>query len=39
LIERAQGVAHTIVGGEVIVTEGVYQGGLPGRVMRPDPKK
>ena len=39
LIERAQGVVHTIVGGEVVVTEGVYQGGLPGRVMRPDPKK
>lgn len=36
LIERAQGVVHTIVGGEVVVTEGVYQGGLPGRVMRPD---
>ena len=35
LIERAQGVVHTIVGGEVVVTEGVYQGGLPGRVMRP----
>jgi len=35
LIERAQGVVHTIVGGEVVVTEGVYQGGLPGKVMRP----
>jgi len=35
LIERAQGVVHTIVGGEVLVTEGVYQGGLPGKVMRP----
>lgn len=39
LIERAQGVVQTIVGGEVVVTEGVYQGGLPGRVMRPDPEK
>jgi N-acyl-D-aspartate/D-glutamate deacylase len=35
LIERARGVVHTIVGGEVVVTEGAYQGGLPGRVMRP----
>jgi N-acyl-D-aspartate/D-glutamate deacylase len=35
LIERAQGVVHTIVGGEVLVTEGVYQGGLPGKMMRP----
>jgi N-acyl-D-aspartate/D-glutamate deacylase len=35
LVERARGVVHTIVGGEVVVTEGVYQGGLPGRVMRP----
>jgi N-acyl-D-amino-acid deacylase len=35
LIERALGVVHTIVNGEVVVTEGVYQGGLPGRMMRP----
>ncbi|NOT53966.1 MAG: amidohydrolase family protein [Deltaproteobacteria bacterium] len=35
LIERALGVVHTIVNGEVVVTEGEYQGGLPGRMMRP----
>lgn len=35
LIERALGVVQTIVNGEVVVTEGVYQGGLPGRMMRP----
>ncbi len=35
LIERAIGVHHTVVGGEVLFSEGVYQGGLPGQVMRP----
>lgn len=35
LIERAKGVHHTIVGGSVLFSDGVYQGGLPGRIMRP----
>ncbi|MBI3800349.1 MAG: D-aminoacylase [Deltaproteobacteria bacterium] len=35
LIERAQGVHHTVVGGTVLFSDGVYQGGLPGRIMRP----
>jgi N-acyl-D-aspartate/D-glutamate deacylase len=35
LIERATGIAHTIVRGEVLFSDGEYQGGLPGRVMRP----
>ncbi|MGE0823059.1 MAG: amidohydrolase family protein [Candidatus Binatia bacterium] len=34
LIERAQGVHQTIVGGSVLFSDGVYQGGLPGKVMR-----
>ncbi len=35
LIERSQGIHHTIVGGNVLFSDGVYQGGLPGKVMRP----
>ena len=35
LIERAKGVHHTIVDGTVLFSAGVYQGGLPGKVMRP----
>jgi len=35
LIERAKGIHHTIVGGTVLFSDGVYQGGLPGRIMRP----
>jgi N-acyl-D-aspartate/D-glutamate deacylase len=35
LIERAKGVQQTIVGGNVLYADGVYQGGLPGKVMRP----
>lgn len=35
LIERATGICHTIVRGEVLFSDGAYQGGLPGRVMRP----
>jgi N-acyl-D-amino-acid deacylase len=35
LIERAIGIHHTVVGGKVLFSEGVYQGGLPGQVMRP----
>lgn len=35
LIEKAQGVHHTIVAGMTVFSGGVYQGGLPGRMMRP----
>jgi N-acyl-D-amino-acid deacylase len=34
LIERAEGIEYTIVGGEVLFASGQYQGGLPGKVMR-----
>ena len=34
LIERAEGIEYTIVGGEVLFAHGEYQGGLPGKVMR-----
>jgi N-acyl-D-aspartate/D-glutamate deacylase len=36
LIEQATGIHHTIVGGTVVFADGVYQGGLPGKVMRPE---
>jgi len=35
LIERSQGIHHTIVGGSVLFSDGIYQGGLPGQIMRP----
>lgn len=35
LIERAIGVQQTIVSGNVLYAENVYQGGLPGKIMRP----
>jgi N-acyl-D-aspartate/D-glutamate deacylase len=35
LIERANGVRQTIVGGTMLFADGAYQGGLPGKVMRP----
>jgi N-acyl-D-aspartate/D-glutamate deacylase len=35
LIERAHGVHQTIVGGSVVFSGGVYQGGLPGKMMKP----
>ena len=34
LIERANGVEHTIVGGSVVFSNGVHQGGMPGKIMR-----
>jgi hypothetical protein len=34
LIERAEGIEYTIVGGEVLFAHDEYQGGLPGKVMR-----
>jgi N-acyl-D-aspartate/D-glutamate deacylase len=34
LIERAEGIEYTIVGGEVLFAHDQYQGGLPGKVMR-----
>jgi N-acyl-D-aspartate/D-glutamate deacylase len=35
LIERSKGVCHTVVGGDIVFSDGVYQGGLPGKLMRP----
>jgi N-acyl-D-aspartate/D-glutamate deacylase len=35
LIERATGIHHTVVGGTLLFSDGVYQGGLPGAVLRP----
>jgi N-acyl-D-amino-acid deacylase len=34
LIERAEGVAYTLVGGNILFAHNQYQGGLPGRVIR-----
>lgn len=35
LIERSTGVCHTIVGGDIVFSDGGYQGGLPGKIMKP----
>ena len=35
LIERATGVQHTIVGGNIVFSDNVHQGGLPGTILRP----
>jgi N-acyl-D-amino-acid deacylase len=37
LIERAQGIECTIVGGELLFEHNEYQGGLPGQVLRSGP--
>jgi N-acyl-D-aspartate/D-glutamate deacylase len=34
LIERSEGVAYTLVGGEVLFAHNHYQGGLPGQVLK-----
>lgn len=34
LIERSEGVAYTVVNGEVLFAHNDYQGGLPGRVVK-----
>src|SRR5215510_771587 len=34
LIERAEGVAYTVVNGEIFFAQGEHQGAYPGRVMR-----
>jgi N-acyl-D-amino-acid deacylase len=34
LVERAEGVAMSIVNGEILFENGVYQGGLPGRLVK-----
>jgi N-acyl-D-amino-acid deacylase len=34
LIERAEGIAYTLVGGNILFAHNQYQGGLPGRVIR-----
>ena len=33
LIEQSEGLAYTIVGGEVLLTHNEYQGGRPGQVV------
>jgi N-acyl-D-amino-acid deacylase len=35
LIERSQGIAYSIIGGEVIFADNEYQGLLTGRVLKP----
>ena len=35
LIERATGVQHTIVGGNIVFSDNVHQGGLPGTLLQP----
>ncbi len=34
LVERAQGVGASVVNGEILFQDGVYQGGLPGRLVK-----
>jgi N-acyl-D-aspartate/D-glutamate deacylase len=34
LVQRARGIAATIVGGEVVLREGKPTGALPGRLLR-----
>ena len=34
LIERSEGIAYTIVGGEVLLADNEYQGGRPGQVVK-----
>jgi N-acyl-D-aspartate/D-glutamate deacylase len=36
LIEHAEGIEYSIVGGEVLFAHDQYQGGLPGKVIRAD---
>jgi N-acyl-D-amino-acid deacylase len=34
LFERAEGIAASVVNGEILFEDGVYQGGLPGRLVK-----
>jgi N-acyl-D-aspartate/D-glutamate deacylase len=34
LIERAEGIAYTLVNGEILFAHNQYQGGLPGQIVR-----
>jgi N-acyl-D-amino-acid deacylase len=34
LVQRARGIAATIVGGEVLLRDGKHTGALPGRLLR-----
>jgi N-acyl-D-aspartate/D-glutamate deacylase len=34
LIERSEGVAYTLVGGDILFAHNLYQGGLPGQVLK-----
>ena len=36
MIQRAAGVNHTVVNGEVVIENGAATGALPGRVLRPN---
>lgn len=36
MIQRAAGVPHTVVNGEVVVEDGAPTGSLPGKVLRPN---
>ena len=35
MIQKAAGVPHTIVNGEVVIENGAPTGALPGKVLRP----
>ena len=34
LVQRARGIAATIVGGEIVLRDGKHTGALPGRLLR-----
>ncbi|HJY84929.1 MAG TPA: amidohydrolase family protein [Candidatus Binatia bacterium] len=34
LVERSEGIAYTLVNGEILFAHNQYQGGLPGRIVR-----
>jgi N-acyl-D-amino-acid deacylase len=38
LVEHSQGILHSMVGGQIVFSDNEYQGGMPGRVLRPGPE-
>jgi N-acyl-D-aspartate/D-glutamate deacylase len=36
MIQKAAGVPHTVVNGEVVIENGAPTGALPGKVLRPN---
>jgi N-acyl-D-aspartate/D-glutamate deacylase len=36
MIQKAAGVPHTVVNGEVVIQDGAPTGALPGKVLRPN---